>query len=76
MLATAIGVGVVYFLGGCLIQIHKGVLKKCPLKNDLKPTGSKAVPKKPKKWQFSFVNIFLFILFFFYYYIFYLINKE
>lgn len=46
---TAIGVGVVYCLASCLIQIHKGVLKKCPLKNDLKPTGSKAVPKKPKK---------------------------
>lgn len=36
-------------LASCLIQIHKGVLKKCPLKNDLKPTGSKAVPKEPKK---------------------------
>lgn len=49
LLTTAIGVGVVCCFGGCLIQIHKGVLKKCPLKNDLKPTGSKAVPKKPKK---------------------------
>lgn len=50
LLTTAIGV-VRWFavLAGCLIQIHKGVLKKCPLKNDLKPTGSKAVPKKPKK---------------------------
>ena len=50
LLTTAIGV-LMWFvvMEGFLNQIHKGVLKKCPLKNYLKPTGSKAVPKKPKK---------------------------
>lgn len=50
MYTTAIGVvGWFAVLASCLIQICIKCPKKCPLKNDLKPTGSKAVPKKPKK---------------------------